>query len=648
MAKQRQTRIISNIRGRDGSTTADIAIPVTRAKEVRNADFYKTPFARKRNGCEAVFPDTTSEAFTDILASLGRHVPADTETAAALWGVDADYVIQYLTGGTAWATPSVKAAINANAYDVRFVSFNGKLWILANTASDRSQVWDGTSVRFVGLATPAAPTGADQGVPGVALAATLRYYRVRYERRSGSTVIARSEASASLSFTPSGTGTHVRITKPASLSEGETHWSVEVSIDNSVWWIVTTGIVVATTTYDDNTTIDALPSTLSQVTGEHIAPISHKYGVVDGNRILLAGAWEATTYTSRVWFTPRLGTSAGDDERIPNSVDHQNWIDLDEKDGDAITALNGPFEGMPIVFKYRHIWGLRPTGSDTKPYQPLIISKIVGAIRQELTVMAEDEHGNPALYFWSHRGPYRYGINGLQFCGEDLRDLIETVNLDATTVVGFAVHHTDKHQIWWWLATGTSNTPDLVCVFDTRLGEPDEDGLVRDGWSTFDGTIAEARCAVMFSDTLAASMSRDLKPYLGTGVAGTSALLLKGDTGQLDNAVEYAGYVTLPEQHLAGLHTKCMVDQIIVLGKAGLHTFQVDLHRDYGCEPRADTVAMAPETDDQTRCQKSFEAAFQADAKSVGLGIGDICPIGYPWEIDAIVIQYENKEPIAP
>jgi hypothetical protein len=236
----------------------------------------------------------------------------------------------------------------------------------------------------------------------------------------------------------------------------------------------------------------------------------------------------------------------------------------------------------------------------------------------------------------------------LQFCGEDLRDLIETVNLDATTVVGFAVHHTDKHQIWWWLATGTSNTPDLVCVFDTRLGEPDEDGLVRDGWSTFDGTIAEARCAVMFSDTLAASMSRDLKPYLGTGVAGTSALLLKGDTGQLDNAVEYAGYVTLPEQHLAGLHTKCMVDQIIVLGKAGLHTFQVDLHRDYGCEPRADTVAMAPETDDQTRCQKSFEAAFQADAKSVGLGIGDICPIGYPWEIDAIVIQYENKEPIAP
>jgi hypothetical protein len=54
--------------------------------------------------------------------------------------------------------------------------------------------------------------------------------------------------------------------------------------------------------------------------------------------MLLAGAWEsATDYSSRVWFTPRLGTDEGDDERIPNSVDHQNYIDLDEKDGTSLT-----------------------------------------------------------------------------------------------------------------------------------------------------------------------------------------------------------------------------------------------------------------------------------------------------------------------
>jgi len=643
--QQRQARVITNLRGRDGSTTAEIAIPVTRAKEVRNADFYKTSFARKRNGSIPVFTLTTAEAFTDVLASMGRHIPAADETAAMLWAVDADFVIQYLSGGTAWTTPTVKDAINANAYDVRFVSFNGKLWIFANTATDRGQLWDGSTVRRIGLATPSAPTGADTGTPGVALAATLRYYRVRYERRSGSTVIARSEASSSLSFTPSGSNTHVRITKPSSLSEGETHWSVEISIDNSVWWIVTTGIAVGTTTYDDNTTVDNLPSTLSQVAGEHTAPVSAKYGVVDGNRMLLAGAWESTTYTSRVWFTARIGTSAGDDERVPNSVDNQFYVDLDEKDGDFITALAGPFEGMPIVFKYRHIWGLRPTGSVSQPYQPIIISKLVGAVRQELTVMAEDENGNPALYFWSHRGPYRYGIHGLQFCGEDLRDILETVNLDASTVVGFAVHHTDKHQIWWWLSTEDVDSPELILVFDTRLGEADEDNHVRDGWSTFDGTNADARCAVMFSNTLGSSMSRDLKPYIGYD---TGSVLLKADTGDLDNSEPYAGYVTLPEQHLAGLTQKCQVDQIIVLGSSGLHTFNVDLHRDYGCEPRQDTVAMAAETADQRRSQVPFEAAFQADAKSVGLRIGDICPISYPWELDAIVIQYESREAIAP
>jgi len=300
---------------------------------------------------------------------------------------------------------------------------------------------------------------------------------------------------------------------------------------------------------------------------------------------------------------------------------------------------------MPMVFKYRHIWGLRPTGSVTQPYQPIIISKLVGAVRQELTVMAEDENGNPALYFWSHRGPYRYGIHGLQFCGEDLRDILETVNLDATTVVGFAVHHTDKHQIWWWLATDDADSPELVLVFDTRLGEADEDNHVRDGWSTFDGTISDARCAVMFSDTLAASMSRDLKPYIGYD---TGTVLMKADTGQLDLDEPYAGYVTIPEQHLAGLTQKCQVDQIIVLGSAGLHTFQVDLHRDYGCEPRSDNVAMAAETEAQRRVQRPFEAAFQADAKSVGLRIGDVCPISYPWELDAIVIQFEQREAIAP
>lgn len=645
---QRKELVISGLRGRDGSTPSEVAIPNHKAKEMENVDLYRSVFARKRNGCIAVFALTTGEAFTDILASLIRHVPAADETAAMLWAIDADFVLQYLTGGTVWVTPTVKDAFNANPYDVNGVSFNGKLWLLGNTAQDRAHLWDGSTVRRVGIATPSAPTVADQGVG--TLTQTLRYYRVRYAELSGTTIIRKSEPSSETSHTPGALVLSARITKPASVSEGETHWEIEVSTDNVVWYFLTR-VVVGTTTYDD--TADPFShTTLAPITGEYVFPVSAKYGVVDGNRILLAGSWETTTYTSRVWFTPRLGTLNGDDERIPASVDHSNWIDLDEKDGDFITGLSGPFEGMVIVLKYRHVWGLRPTGSLNAPYQPIIISKVVGCIRQQLAVVAEDENSNPALYFWSHRGPYRFGIRGLQFLGEDLRDYLDPdgsyggVNLDASTLTGFAVHHSDKHQVWFSVSIGDNNTPEHVFVFDTRLGEPDEDNQVRDGWTVFTGTIATARCAVMFSNTLAASMSRDLKPYIGTGVAGSSAVLLKGDTGELDNSTPYAGMVTLPEKHLAGLRTYCTVDQLMVLGSAGPHTFSVIMHRDYGCEPRPSEVNMSAETGDQTRSQKPIEAAFQADAKSIGARLGDVCPIGHPWTLDAVVIQYEVRQEI--
>jgi hypothetical protein len=643
--QQRKELVITGLRGRDGSTPAEIAIPNHKAKEMENVDLYRTAFARKRNGCENAFDDTSSEVFTDVMAFLGRHIPGAAETAAMLWGMDADFVLQYLSGGTAWATPTVKDAFDASPYDVNGISFNGKYWLLGDTAQDRAHLWDGSTVRRAGLATPAAPTLASIAGSYV----VLRYYRVRYAELSGTTIIRKGEPSVSANHTPAGGAS--RITKPASLSEGETHWEIEVSTDNTVWYYVTR-VVVGTTTYDD-TADPSSHTTLAPIAGEYVAPVSAKYGLVDGNRMLLAGSWETSTYTSRVWHTPRLGTLNGDDERIPASVEHSNWTDIDEKDGDFITGLHGPFEGMPIVSKYRHVWGMRPTGSDTSPYKPIVISKVVGCIRQQLALVAEDENGNPCWYFWSHRGPYRFGVRGLQYCGDDLKDYLDPdgpyggINLDATAVTGFAVHHTDKHQIWFYVSVGTRNSPEHIFKFDTRLGEPDEDNQVRDGWTIDVGTVATGRCAVMFSTTLAASMSRDLKPYLGTGVEGSSAKLLRCDTGELDDGEPYAGTVTIPEKHLGGLRHKCEVDQMLVLGSSGPHTLGLTMHRDYGCEARQSEVAMAAETGDQTRSQRVVEAAFHADAMSIGARIGDVCPIGHPWNLDALVIQYEQRQEIA-
>lgn len=646
-ARQRQSLTVTSIVGRDGSTSSDLAIPPHRAKEVLNCDFYRASIGRKRSGCKSVFSETSSEAFTGQICALGSYIPGADPTAAQLWGIDnaGTPVVQRLAPGTTWSSPTLKDNLSGNAQDAVFVTFQGKLYIFYNSAVDRLHVWDGSTVRRVGLATPAAATVADTG--SGTYAAVLRYYKIIYTdgTASGSRW---SEASASVSFTPSGSGTHARITKPSALSEGETHWKIYASIDDVLYFLLTT-IVVGTTTYDDITDYSTVASLSGNdpipVVGTNIAPFSAKYGMVDGNRMLMGGSWESQN-SSRVWFTPRMGASDySDSERVPDTVDFSNWADVNEKDGDSITGLGGPIQGMPIVFKNRHIYKLRPTLDATEPYAPLQVSTSVGSLRHHSIVMAEDERGDPALYFLSHRGPYRLGIRGLQYLGTDVEDKWALVNVDTTLVNCFSLWHEDRHQVWFYVATNASTAPCLVMVFDVKLGKLDENNNVRNGWSLFDGTVSEAICGVMFSESFAASTSKVLLPYLGSTTAAT---LLRGDTGELDASNPFKAYVQLPEKHLGGLRHTFNVDQVVVLGSAGPHTLQLDLSRDYGCEVRTDVVSMAAETGDQTRTQKVFEAGFQTDAKSIGFTGGDICPVAHNWTLDALEIQYELKSEVAP
>ena len=637
---QRQQLVITNLRGRDGSTTADIAIPPQRCREMVNVDLYRTPFARKRNGCENAFTDTTGEAFTGTMSALGRFIPGSDETAAQLWAVDdaATPVVQRLTGGTVWSTPTLKDNIATKPWDVCMVPFNGKLFLFYDSTQDRLHVWDGSTVRRVGLATPAAPTAADLA----GSFATIRYYKVIYTDGTGAP--ARwSEASPSVSITPASGG--ARVTKPAAINEGETHWKIYVSADDILYFLLTT-LAVGTTTYDDtsdpssHSDADPIP-----VVGDNIVPTSAKFGVVHDNKLLMGGSWESGP-SSRIKFTAPIGASDyQDDERVPDTVDFSFWLDVNEKDGDYLTGLGEPIQGMPIAFKNRHIYKLAPISDAQAPYVPILISKSVGAIRHQGIVLAEDENGDPALYFWSHRGPYRLGIHGLQFLGRDVEDIHLRLNIDATTVPVFAIWHEDKHQVWFYLAVDTANEPNIICKYDVHIGRIEDADETRGGWTLADGAIADARCGVMFADTFGSSMSRTLLPYLGSNDA--AARLLRADTGAVDFGDPYAAYVKLQEKHLGGLHKRCTVDQVIVLGNAGPHTFQFDITRDYGCEQRSSNVTMSAETGDQTRSQKVFENAYQTDAKSVGMRIGDICPTAHQWQIDALLIQHEIDAEIA-
>jgi hypothetical protein len=231
--------VVDDLRGGRNDTDAPMSLPLNQATEFLNCDWKDTQFGRKRGGATAV-SQTGGTAFSSGLQTIERHVPGAAETAAELWGIDgaATPIWKRLTGGTTWADVTVDDAVSTRPQDIVGTALNGKRFFAYDSSVDRLHVYDPSlsspRVRRVGFATPgAAPTTANGGAG--AYPAVLRYYRVRWIQTSGTRLIRRSEPSASDDFTPSGTDGHVVVTRPTAASEGETHWEVEVSTDNSTW-----------------------------------------------------------------------------------------------------------------------------------------------------------------------------------------------------------------------------------------------------------------------------------------------------------------------------------------------------------------------------------------------------------------------------
>lgn len=644
--RQERTLTYSNLRGRDGYPVFPGDIPKWRALECLNVDGYRASFARKRGGAASVLALTTGQAFAGTLGFLGRFLPGADPTAAELWGVDSGFVIQRLAGGTAWATPSMKDAITANVPDITAVSFGGKFILAFKSAVDRLHCWDPTdsSVRRMGLAASAVPSVADTGVG--AYAATIRYYQQRYVKKSGSTYLLYGELSSAVSFTPSGSGTAARVTKSAAISEGETHWQLFGSPDNLTYYYLGE-TVVGTTTFDDSTAPSAYSGDAPPLVGTHTNWTSVKYLLATDDHILGAGSYATGGKQSRVWWSAVTGqTDGGDAESVIQTVDVSNYADLDENTGGDITGLGGPLDGRPIVFKRNEVWRLVPTGLDTPFYRPVPIFKGsgLGCLRHQTIVNAVDSGGRPAVYWLDETGPYRMGSDGPQALVDDIQDLWDTVNLAATSVVGHGVYHKDLKQVWWWIATGSSNDPDTKIVFDTRKGTV-EDGRVRNGWYRHNGVSAAARCSAMFSTTLAASMSRDLKPYIGKS---TGTVILKCDTSDLDDAgTAFQAYVDLPDTHFAGIDHLCQVGTPIIVGKAGSHSLAVSMVRDYGEETRGPSSVSMAAGGTETRVTRVSESSETADAHAVRVRIGDSAAIANAWTIDAVALPVEVRERVA-
>jgi hypothetical protein len=608
--------VVSGIRGRNGTDNA-LMLPDWACSEAYNVDFDGTHLAIRRGGSEELSTTFSSGTpFTGPIGSLLTHVPGEVESAAELWGFDANSTtVGRLAGQTTWRQA---AAIDAhtNSIDVTGASLGGWFWLTYNSAVNRSQVWDGTSIRRRGLATPNAPTRATLGGAGLSF---TRFYRVRWVHINDTRVrISEPSASVTLTITDD---SGIRITRPTAASEGETHWDVEYADADAGPWYVAATKAIATTTHDDTEATIDTTNDLAPVDGDNMPPPSWKINVKSGARLLCAGCWEVTAGSSfvplnnEVYWTPVIGeTDIGDLERQP--INYRVACDH------PVNAISEAINGNHWVFGYRGMTSLTPAGGGESAYSRFTERLDLGCLRQQAQVIGDDEFGQSALYFLSHRGPYRITSRGMQYLGKDIEDIWDTVNLDAAAVTAVMSYDADEHSIYVWLATGSDTYPDARLRFFTQLGQADGDE-VRGGWvrDTGHASVTNVAAATAFASTVGTSMSARRSVYFSYSVA---LGVFKANVGTDDDGNNFQAYIETKEYSPAGLGQNCSLGEMHLVAEAGTNALaHVTFLPDFGRQSlEAELISLAPEYA-ETSVQKPIKGQQVSDIGTVRFKIGD-------------------------
>jgi hypothetical protein len=590
-----------------------------------------------------------------------RHTPSLNLAATEIWAFPESASNFYRsTSGTSWSAVSVSdTGSTANPTDA--VSFNGKLYVAyeKNAGTDRLHCWDGTNFRRAGISTPSAPTAANTG--SGSYAATVRYYKVQFYYQPASGVVTYSDLSPALTFTPSGTGTGVVVTKPTT-PDTATGWRVWASADNISYFVVQAGQAVATTTFTDTTAPASygtlFPALVAPESGAYTPPWSAKYLLVDENRLLIAGAYEATRFASRVGWSAILGTAAAaygesgvisDDERFPPT----QYLDLDSDEGGEITGME-MLNGSVYVFKRYAVYKLVRTGNADAPYRPVTISKVVGALSRRCIIAGETETGAPCLYFLSDRGPYRISPEGgVTYLGESIETLWSTVNLKPV-IPPHGVYDARRAQVRWWICrTGFGSNglyPDAQIILHLRPGSR------QPAWTTTTANSRPNCCAI--SLMLPSDLStRDtpLTPY-GFHVAGMfsyPAVLWKFVTNQVsgDDDVDAAGAVTgvrtfvptiTTKTFSLGLGTNSGVRSVYVAVQPSASGTAVTttLSRNFGASTVNKTQTF---TDTTPRVPQKVADLALANAQYVGVTITPATQAAFT--LDEIAMRVATEEP---
>jgi hypothetical protein len=623
--------------GRNG-WDSPLMIPDDMAVEVANWRFTGA-LGKKREGSVSVV--LTGDPVTGYYA-LARFLPGQDPTLEELFIVD--------TTGKICRVP-VAAAIDltlADAYDdptrgylTTFVQHHGKLVIAYNSAVNRLHVYDPatstTTIRRSGLATPGAPTVADTGAG--TYPATLRYYRVNYKTLSGTTVLRVSNLGANVSFTPSGTGLAARVTKPAASGDGETHWQLHGSADDLAYYQLSGDLPVATTTFDDTVNPeDYALGTLSPLVGANTPFPSVKFLGSDGLHLFGLGVWETAAgdamppVPGRVYFSPALGSSdTGDDERVSNTLTQQGWIDCSPEGGGVDRGLSGPLNNRMYAFQSKGIYMLVPTGDPIAPFARVVMTNAYGSVNHWSQVIGEDQDGQPALYFLDPGdGPRRISVGRtIEWLGKDVSDVWQTVNQNAPHVACGLYDHRRK-LVLWWVAIGVAMRPNVMIVFDVARGRSEATSILRYGWSVYDGALASAYCAVLFSQTLATERSLTKVPYVGNA----APLLLRQDgTLNTDAGTAYPAFLRSKPFTGGTLRRRKRILEAYLVAKAGPATVTQTLTKDFGAGSATSSQSLVA-TGTETRVRKFFDATDIADLIALQVTLGDGSALDQTFELD--------------
>lgn len=616
--------------------------------EMLNVIFQDGGLAKKRGGSSAV---TLSSNPADPIVSMTRWVPGQTLSAAELFIVDSDATtpeISRIASANTRTALTLTDAISSRPQDVTWASLGGILYVAYDSTLNRLHRYDPsastTAIVRAGLAAPVAATVANTGAGSYA--ATLRYYRIQYLVRAGASatgIIKRqSNLGPAVSFTPSGSGTAARITKPAAINEGEDFWVVygATSVDGPYYFLAQ--VAVGTTTYDDT----AAPSTYSD--GE-VAPLEGAYYpfpsvkslLSDGIRLFGLGVWETAAGDSvlpvpgRVYFSsPINATDSDTQESVPFTVDGDNYVDLSiNGTGGVDRGLGGPINGVVFAFQSQGIYMLIPTGQATAPFRRVVVSQAHGAVTAECIVNGEDERGQPCIYFLDPTdGPRRVGVGAtVEWLGKDCDDLWQTVNLAATGKVAWGVYDPREKLVLWGIATNGANYPNRIIAFDVTHGRMDEVNSVRGGWVTWTGPLTEAAAAVMFPTTLDATRPLTETLYVGPT---SSAILARQDSSVTDyGTVAFQAYIQSKAFDWEPIgRTKRVMRAFVVALKSASYTILQSLISDWGFETRTTTVALTGGTNQtRVRAQADLDMASLITAQ---VRLGDASAVASYWELD--------------